>query len=265
MCGIVGAVAQRDVIPLLLEGLKRLEYRGYDSAGLVVAGDDGDLKRWRSVGKVAALEQLLEGKAQTGNAGLAHTRWATHGAPSEKNAHPHVSGGRVALVHNGIIENHDALRGEQLGNGYAMSSETDTEVIAHEIHSQLQGKGSLLAAVQATVARLEGAYAVAVMDAEAPGELVAARRGSPLVVGIGIGEHFVASDVNALLPVTRKFIFLEEGDVVAMTREQCRIFDSQGQPVERPRCRLPNCPRMQWSVVLIGILCSRRYTSSRAQ
>ncbi len=234
MCGIVGAVAQRDVVPLLLEGLKRLEYRGYDSAGLVVAGDDGALSRWRSVGKVVALEQLMAGQIQAGHTGLAHTRWATHGAPSEDNAHPHVSGDRVALVHNGIIENHDALRREQLGNGYAMTSETDTEVIAHEIHARLQSQENLLAAVQAAVARLEGAYALAVMDARHPGRLVAARRGSPLVVGIGIGEHFVASDVNALLPVTRQFIFLEEGDVVEMTREQCRIFDSQGRSVERP-------------------------------
>ena len=234
MCGSVGAVAQRDVVPLLLEGLKRLEYRGYDSAGLVVAGDDGALSRWRSVGKVVALEQLMAGQIQAGHTGLAHTRWATHGAPSEDNAHPHVSGDRVALVHNGIIENHDALRREQMGNGYAMTSETDTEVIAHEIHARLQSQEDLLAAVQAAVARLDGAYALAVMDARHPGRLVAARRGSPLVVGIGIGEHFVASDVNALLPVTRKFIFLEEGDVVEMTRDQCRIFDSQGRPVNRP-------------------------------
>jgi glucosamine--fructose-6-phosphate aminotransferase (isomerizing) len=232
MCGIVGAVAQRDVVPILLEGLHRLEYRGYDSAGVaVLGGSEGCLERTRLSGKVAALEAALASAPLTGTTGIAHTRWATHGPPSEVNAHPHLCGDRVALVHNGIIENFEALRLEQAGHEF--DSETDTEVVVHRVHDHLVDGHDLLAAVQATVTELEGAYALGVVAADDPGRLVAARRGSPLVIGLGIGENFIASDVMALLPVTQRFIFLEEGDIADIRCDAIVIFDADGGVVER--------------------------------
>lgn len=233
MCGIVGAVAQREVMPILLEGLRRLEYRGYDSAGMVLLDTHHRLCRQRAVGRVAALADCLAQAPLEGQVGLAHTRWATHGRPTEENAHPHVSGNRVALVHNGIIENHIALRDAQIGDGYVMASETDTEVIAHEIDRFLHTEGALLSAVQAAVRQLEGAYAIAVISTEQPERMVVAREGSPLVIGVGIGEHFVASDVAALLPVTQRFIQLEEGDVAEILCDEVHIYDREGRPVER--------------------------------
>ena len=230
MCGIVGAVAQRNVVPILLEGLQRLEYRGYDSAGLVV-GHDGKLERVRSIGRVAD----LAGKCAntSGLIGIAHTRWATHGVPSERNAHPHISNNHVAVVHNGIIENYEALRSSLSAEGYEFTSDTDTEVIAHLINSHYARGNSLLSATQAALAELVGAYAIGVIAADNPDQLVCARRGSPLLLGIGIEEHFIASDVSALLPVTRKFIYLEEGDVAEISRNGYRIYDTKFKRVER--------------------------------
>ena len=233
MCGIVGAVAERDVVPIMIEGLKRLEYRGYDSAGIVVLDRDSALSRVRAVGKISALEHALQQNALHGASGIGHTRWATHGAPKEANAHPHISRNMVAVVHNGIIENHDALRDAQVKMGYEISSDTDTEVIVHQVHSHLVTGMSLLAAVQKTIGELHGAYALGVISASEPGRLVVARRGSPLIIGIGIGEHFVASDVNALLPVTQQFIMLEEGDVASLTRDSLAIYDQHGAAVDR--------------------------------
>ncbi len=234
MCGIVGAVAQRYVAPILLEGLKRLEYRGYDSAGMAVRLESGEIDRRRVLGKVAGLGEALKADPLQGSLGIAHTRWATHGVPSPRNAHPHMSGDLVALVHNGIIENHEALRRRQAEEGYAFTSETDTEVAVNEIHRQLAQGHDLLAAVGRAVQALEGAYALGVISRDEPERLVAARRGSPLVIGLGIGENFIASDVFALLPVTQRFIFLEDGDVADISRESVRIYDAEGHPVERP-------------------------------
>ena len=235
MCGIVGAVAERDVTPLLLEGLRRLEYRGYDSAGLAVLAADGTLERRRAVGRVAALEALLDADPVRGHTGVAHTRWATHGVPHERNAHPHLSGADIALVHNGIIENHAALRAPLERAGYTFTSDTDTEVVAHQLHAEVDRRGGdLLAAVQATAGELAGAYALCALCARNPECLVAARKGCPVVIGLGIGENFVASDVAALLPITRRFIFLEEGDVAAVTRTAVVVYDVNGQRVERP-------------------------------
>ncbi len=233
MCGIVGAVAQRNVVPILVEGLKRLEYRGYDSAGIAVIDREGHLSRMRSVGKVRDLEQCLDAQME-GTTGIAHTRWATHGRPATQNAHPHICRNTVALVHNGIIENHAALRQAQMQLGYEFTSETDTEVIVHEIYRRLEETGDLLAAVLAALPSLRGAYALGVITSREPHRLVAARRGSPLVIGIGIGEHFIASDAAALLPVTQRFMFLEEGDVADVTRDAVVIYDAHGQRVERP-------------------------------
>ena len=233
MCGIVGAVAERNVTPILMEGLKRLEYRGYDSAGIAL-GDGGKLKRLRREGKLCHLEEAVAGSPLRGFQGIAHTRWATHGAPSELNAHPHTSGENVALVHNGIIENHDELRAELLEAGYRFSSETDSEVIGHRVHFNLEKSGNLLEAVQATVAELQGAYALVVMDARDPDALILARNGGPVVVGLGIEENFVASDIVALLPVTRRFQFLEDGDVALVRRRSVEIYDSNGKAVVRP-------------------------------
>ena len=230
MCGIVGAVAQRNIVPILLEGLRRLEYRGYDSAGLVVQ-HDGQLERVRSVGRVAD----LSGKSANtqGLIGIAHTRWATHGVPSERNAHPHISKNHIAVVHNGIIENYEALRTRLTAEGYEFTSDTDTEVIAHLIHSHYARGNSLLVATQASLAELVGAYAIGVIAADNPDQLICARRGSPLLLGVGIEEHFIASDVSALLPVTRKVVYLEEGDVVELGRLGYRIFDAKGVIVDR--------------------------------
>ncbi len=233
MCGIVGAVAQRNVVPILVEGLRRLEYRGYDSAGVAVVDNHDCLTRTRSVGKVRDLEARLDSQLE-GTIGIAHTRWATHGRPAPENAHPHVCRKTVALVHNGIIENHENLRRAQMQLGYEFTSETDTEVVVHEIYRHLQETHDLLAAVRAALPVLRGAYAVGVISNQEPGRLVAARRGSPLVIGVGIGEHFIASDVAALLPVTQRFIFLEDGDIADLTREAVHIYNAQGERVERP-------------------------------
>ena len=234
MCGIVGAIAKRDVVPILLEGLRRLEYRGYDSAGVAVLDASSTLGRARMPGKVAELEAKLETSPLSGTIGIAHTRWATHGGPSESNAHPHVCKQMVAVVHNGIIENHQALRSTQIAAGYDFTSDTDTEVVVHQVHQHLCSSDDLLKAVQATVADLDGAYALGVITSNEPDRLVAARRGSPLVIGIGIGEHFIGSDVAALLPVTQRFIFLEDGDIADIRRDTLQIYATDGQPVERP-------------------------------
>ena len=236
MCGIVGGVAERNIVPILLEGLKRLEYRGYDSSGIAVLGTDGQIQRVRALGKIQQLRDKIEhsGGEFGGQIGIAHTRWATHGVPSENNAHPHICNNQVAVVHNGIIENYQQLKAQQLQQGYRFTSETDTEVVAHCVHKQLQTAPTLLAAVQQAVRHFEGAYALGVVTLSDPDTLVAARKGSPLVIGVGIGEHFIASDVSALLPVTQSFIFLEEGDIAQITRESVQIFDASGQPVERP-------------------------------
>lgn len=233
MCGIVGAVADRNVVPILMDGLRRLEYRGYDSAGLAVLSN-GHLQRQRRMGKVAELQSALDTEPLRATIGIAHTRWATHGVPSEENAHPHVSHDGLAVVHNGIIENHEQLRNELKTLGYAFSSDTDTECIAHRMHYHLQKNPSLFAAVQSTVAELQGAYALAVLSEANPGQLILARCGCPVVIGLGEGENFVASDVSALLPVTRRFIFLEEGDVAEIHRSHVRVVDRQGQPTHRP-------------------------------
>jgi len=234
MCGIVGAVAQRPVAPILLEGLRRLEYRGYDSAGMAVLSQAQTIERRRVLGKVAGLAELLEASPLRGLSGIAHTRWATHGVPSTRNAHPHVCRDRLALVHNGIIENHAALRVGQIADGYDFHSDTDTEVALNEIHRELAAGVDLLDAVRGATSLFEGAYALGVVATDDPDRLIAARRGSPLVIGLGIGENFIASDVFALLPVTQRFIFLEDGDVAEITREAVRIFDAEGQLVTRP-------------------------------
>ncbi len=234
MCGIVGAIAQRNVVPILLEGLRRLEYRGYDSAGLAVRGADGAMQRIRSVGKVVNLSEMEAANPIPGDLGIAHTRWATHGMPAERNAHPHMSGEKVAVVHNGIIENHAELRAELKAKGYHFTSETDTEVIAHLLAHLMESEPDLLKAVQTAVTRLVGAYGLAVASPDDPDRLIVARSGSPLVIGLGIGENFIASDVFALLPVTQRFIFLEEGDIAEISRDNVRVFDVAGNPVERP-------------------------------
>ncbi|MDH3931039.1 MAG: glutamine--fructose-6-phosphate transaminase (isomerizing) [Chromatiales bacterium] len=235
MCGIVGAVAERNVIPVLMEGLRRLEYRGYDSAGLAALDEAGKLDRRRTLGKVAILQAALDSAPVIGHCGIAHTRWATHGEPSERNAHPHLSlGGDLAIVHNGIIENHEPLRAALIDDGYVFESETDTEVIAHRIHYHLARGCEFVDAVRKTVAELEGAYALAVLSEKNSDELVIARAGAPAVIGVGIGENFVASDVSALLPVTRRFIFLEEGDIAHVRRAGVTIYDASGETVERP-------------------------------
>ncbi|PQJ68321.1 glutamine--fructose-6-phosphate transaminase (isomerizing) [Photobacterium angustum] len=233
MCGIVGAVAQRDVAEILVEGLRRLEYRGYDSAGLAVVDEQFKLQRLRRMGKVQALAHAVNETQVIGGTGIAHTRWATHGEPSEANAHPHISGEHIAIVHNGIIENHQALRDLLQQRGYVFHSQTDTEVIAHLVEWELRTADSLLAAVKQAVAQLEGAYGTVVMDSRDPERLVVARSGSPLVIGLGVGENFIASDQLALLNVTRRFMFLEEGDVAEVTRRDIRVFNQQGELVER--------------------------------
>ena len=233
MCGIVGAIAGRDVVPILIEGLKRLEYRGYDSAGIAVVDAKGKMGRLRTVGKVQALEAAISASPIAGAVGIAHTRWATHGAPSERNAHPHISRDGLAIVHNGIIENHDELRKELQAAGYEFDSETDTEVVAHRIHFHMARLGDLFKAVRATVAELEGAYALAVISQQDTSRIIVARMGCPAVVGLGVDENFVASDVSALLPVTRRFMFLEEGDVAEVTRTTVRVLDREGSQVAR--------------------------------
>ena len=232
MCGIVGAVAQRDVAEILINGLHRLEYRGYDSAGVAVINENYELQRVRCLGKVKALDEVVSEKPLIGGTGIAHTRWATHGEPSETNAHPHVSG-TFAVVHNGIIENHEELRELLKSRGYVFLSQTDTEVIAHLVEWEMRSTDSLLEAVKKAVKQLTGAYGMVVMDSRHPEHLVAARSGSPLVIGLGIGENFLASDQLALLSVTRRFIFLEEGDIAEITRRTVDIYDTYGNKVER--------------------------------
>ena len=233
MCGIVGAIAERNIVPILIEGLRRLEYRGYDSAGLAVLNGSKHLTRLRTVGKVKMLDEALEQQPTSGKIGIAHTRWATHGVPSERNAHPHISRDGLAIVHNGIIENHEELREELKRLGYTFTSETDTEVVAHRIHYHLETVKDLFKAVRATVAELEGAYALAVVSESDPERLIVAREGCPVVLGLGVEENFVASDVSALLPVTRRFMFLEEGDVAEIRRKSIRVMDKEGNTVER--------------------------------
>jgi glucosamine--fructose-6-phosphate aminotransferase (isomerizing) len=231
MCGIVGAIARRNVVPILIEGLKKLEYRGYDSAGLAVV--NGGMHRLRSTGRVATLDQLVGQHALAGNLGIAHTRWATHGKPSETNAHPHVSGG-ISVVHNGIIENHEEMRAILKRRGYHFASETDSEVIAHLVHSKVGEGKSLLEAVRLASAELEGAYAIAVITEDDPGKLVVARMGAPLLLGVGEDENFAASDASALLQVTQKVIYLEEGDCAEVTHDAVRILERSGRTTARP-------------------------------
>lgn len=234
MCGIVGAIANRDVAEILLEGLKRLEYRGYDSAGLAIISPQGELQRVRRVGKVNKLKEVLDSKPLKGSIGIAHTRWATHGEPTEHNAHPHISD-YIAVVHNGIIENYEPLREKLIAKGYQFRSETDTEVIAHLIHDIVSTDNcSLFDAVKKAIPLLRGAYGTVIMDIRNPDQLVAARSGSPLVIGCGIAEHFIASDQLALLPVTNQFIYLEEGDIALITHKTVSIFDKNNNQVKRP-------------------------------
>ncbi len=237
MCGIVGAVAERDIVPILLEGLKRLEYRGYDSAGIAVLhGEAGSgmlaLRRLRSAGRVSELCSLAERQGFAASLGIAHTRWATHGVPSERNAHPHISGG-IAVVHNGIIENHESIRERLKTRGYEFVSDTDSEVIAHLIHANLQGDDGLLEATRRATSELRGAYAIAVVADRAPRCIVVARQGAPLLLGVGDREYFAASDVAALLQVTQRVIFLEDGDIAELRSQHCRIVDAAGRAVER--------------------------------
>lgn len=234
MCGIVGAIANRDVAEILLEGLKRLEYRGYDSAGLAIISPQGELQRVRRVGKVNKLKEALDSKPLKGSIGIAHTRWATHGEPTELNAHPHISD-YIAVVHNGIIENYEPLREKLIAKGYQFRSETDTEVIAHLVHDIISTDNcSLFDAVKKAIPLLRGAYGTVIMDIRNPDQLVAARSGSPLVIGCGIAEHFIASDQLALLPVTNQFIYLEEGDIALITHKTVSIFDKNNNQVKRP-------------------------------
>ena len=231
MCGIVGAISHRNVVPILLEGLRKLEYRGYDSAGLAVV--NGSLKRLRSVGRVASLAEMAQQSKAQGKLGIAHTRWATHGAPTERNAHPHISSEGLAVVHNGIIENHESIRARLTGLGYTFASDTDTEVVAHLIHHYFKQSGDLLAATYRATRELVGAYAIAVVSEQNPHELIVARHGAPLLLGLGEGETFAASDASALLQVTRRIVYLEEGDVVSLTTDGYRILDANGTQVER--------------------------------
>ena len=232
MCGIVGAIAGHDIVSTLVDGLKRLEYRGYDSAGVAVLMN-GEIKRVRKIGRVAEMERATKEAQLTGNLGIGHTRWATHGGVTEPNAHPHVSGGLIAVVHNGIIENHDEERARLQKLGYKFESQTDTEVIAHLVHYHYQESGVLFTAVKQAMRQLKGAYAIAVIAADQPDRMVCARMGCPLLIGIGQGAHYVASDVSAILSATRRVIFLEDGDVAELGRDGMSIVDGDGAAVER--------------------------------
>ena len=260
MCGIVGAIAERSVIEILMEGLRRLEYRGYDSAGVAVVESSGELHCHKAMGKVAELSQRLEGLDIQGVQGIAHTRWATHGRPSEENAHPHCSD-YISVVHNGIVENHEQLRSELVSSGYVFQSETDTEVIAHLMHSEVQSGKNMMAALEATIAKLEGAYALCVLSSEDSENLYVARQGSPLVLGLGIGENYVASDQVALRPVTDRFMFLEDGDYG-------RVLRMKSVSLIRPVKRLNVVPILFQKIFstlkrgVLSILCSRKSTSS---
>jgi len=233
MCGIVGAISSKNIVPVLLDGLKRLEYRGYDSAGLAVFNQANQLQRIRSVGKVDGLKLLAEQSALESQAGIAHTRWATHGMPAERNAHPHMSGEQVAIVHNGIIENHTELREQLSAEGFVFTSETDTEVIVHLLASELKKENDLLNAVRSAKKRMAGAYGLAAINLSEPGRMIVTRSGSPLVIGLGEDGNYIASDVFALLPVTQNFIFLEEGDLADIRLDSIKLFDAANQPVER--------------------------------
>lgn len=233
MCGIVAASAKRNVMPILLEGLHRLEYRGYDSAGMAVHHDESDeIRRVRVKGKVASLAEALNDHDMSGHAGIAHTRWATHGPPTVKNAHPHMSGTEYAVVHNGIIENHEELRGE-LSTTYKFLTDTDTETIAHLIHREVTATGSYIHGIRKAISYLRGAYALVILSLREPGRLVAVRSGCPLILGLGVGENFFTSDTSALLPVTQRFVILEEGDIVDIDSDRYKVFDAQGQEVNR--------------------------------
>ncbi len=238
MCGIVGAVAHREVSGILVEGLKRLEYRGYDSAGVAVIGKENNIVANKQLGKVSVLEESLEASPIFGQTGIAHTRWATHGRPSQINAHPHLSADKIALAHNGIIENHEELRSQLSAQGYKFVSQTDTEVIVHLVHSKMSEGYQLLEAVQSATAQLQGAFGLVVICKDEPNKIVAARSGSPLVIGIGIGEHFLASDQLALRQVTDRFIYLEEGDFAEITTDHYQLYNKQGQPVERSKIQI---------------------------
>lgn len=233
MCGIVGAIAARNVVPVLVDGLKRLEYRGYDSAGVAVLAGDA-IRRVRRVGRVAEMENAAAEESLQGQVGIGHTRWATHGGVTEPNAHPHVSFGKIAVVHNGIIENHEEQRERLKGLGYAFESQTDTEVIAHLVHHYYQAGDSLFDAVKRASRELTGAYAIGVIAVDRPDELVCARMGCPLLVGLGDGENFIASDVSAIVSATRRVIFLEEGDIGRLTRDGVELLDKDDQPAQRP-------------------------------
>ncbi len=238
MCGIVGATARREVTEILIEGLRRLEYRGYDSAGIAVIDSHGDLNCLKRLGKVAVLSDSQQQEGLSGQTGIAHTRWATHGQPSEENAHPHLSSDRIALVHNGIIENHEALREELSAKGYQFLSQTDTETIVHLIHAELASTKDLSAAVKAAVKKLEGAFGLAVIDKQQPDKIFCARSGSPLVIGLGIGENFIASDQLALRQVTDRFVYLDEGDFAEITPDSFSVWNRQGEPVSRETLHL---------------------------
>jgi glutamine---fructose-6-phosphate transaminase (isomerizing) len=232
MCGIVAAIAERDVVPLLIDGLRRLEYRGYDSAGLAFIDAGSKLVQERSVGKVAALAGALN-DGHAGQVGIAHTRWATHGRPSESNAHPHVSTGRIAVVHNGIVENYQQVKTAMEAEGYRFDSETDTEIIGHLIHHHLKTAASTRQAISAATEQLEGSFSLAILDAEHPDRIWGVRQGSPLVIGVGVGEHFLASDAAALVPLTQQMIYLEDGDIAEVARDGVEIMDREGRPAER--------------------------------
>ena len=233
MCGIVGAIADRDISPVLINGLKRLEYRGYDSAGIAVLDNQNCIQRVRAIGKIKQLEEALKSTPANGFTGIGHTRWATHGIPSEQNAHPHVCKKSIAVVHNGIIENFESLREEQQLQEYEFTSDTDTEVIVHQLHKHFYAGNNLLESVRKTVSELEGAYALGVVSTEEPGCLVAARRGSPLVIGVGDGENFIASDMSALLSETNRFIILDEGDIALIYKDKVTVYDAENNKVER--------------------------------
>jgi len=232
MCGIVAALTERDVVPILVDGLRRLEYRGYDSAGVAWIDAEGKLARQRAVGKVAALAESLDNDAH-GRAGIAHTRWATHGGPTEINAHPHLSGTQIAVVHNGIIENFKSLRDELASDGYEFDSETDTEIIAHLLHRELERSGDMASAIRTAVARFEGSFALAILDQRQPDRLWGVRRGSSMVIGVGVGEHFLASDAAALVPLTQQMVYLADGDFVELQRTGYRVFDDAGNTIRR--------------------------------
>ena len=234
MCGIVGGITNSDITPLLLDGLNRLEYRGYDSSGIVLLTKNNKLARKRAVGKVVNLEKKLKKNKIQGTVGLAHTRWATHGEPSNKNAHPHISKNSISVVHNGIIENYIDLKDLQIKQGYEFASETDTEVIAHAIDFAIQSSNSLLEATQKALKKLDGSYGLGVISSDHPNTIIAARKGSPLLIGIGKNGNYIASDQMALLSITKQFIFLEEEDIAELTLEKITIYNKEGKIVNRP-------------------------------